>query len=399
MNERSMRRKRQVRRRQKQIGVAVIAVLTAGAGMTYAWNQIVQADSFHPRTSASPATAETSSPLGANKNPVSASNSGPQGSQGQVLNHSDKNSSSPGSSVTVNGTNPASASGQSNTATTGGGISVSLTSGTEYNLTSSNAGGSAGSVNTSGTSGNSTTNSSGSAAYGVNRTQPTYVNRPSANTKDSQEATTKPTPLPAKVVLSVPAQSQMPQLPNGCEVTSLSMLFTAVGHPVNKNVLADEEPTDPTKLVMGPNNRIEYWGDPNKGFVGNVRGYGYGIYHGPIVKLINQILPGQAVDLTGHPFSDVLAEVAAGHPVMVWTTSNFQPEPPSQWITWNSPDGPVHATMWEHAVLVVGYDANHIYINDPLDGAKAKAVDKSDFIAAWKQLGEQAVTILPPTEH
>lgn len=229
-----------------------------------------------------------------------------------------------------------------------------------------------------------------------------------ANT-DSSSTSTPATPsesgqsgqsgqLPAKVVLSVPAQDQLPALPNGCEVTSLSMLFTAIGHPVSNITLANEEPTDPTPLVRGPNNTIAYWGNPNIGFVGNVRGYGYGIYHGPIVKLINQILPGRALDLTGQPFSAVLSKVAQGVPVMVWTTANFEPEPASQWVTWNSPEGPVHATMWEHAVLVVGYDANHIYINDPLDGAKAKPVLKSDFVAAWKQMGQQAVTILPVSQ-
>jgi uncharacterized protein YvpB len=151
---------------------------------------------------------------------------------------------------------------------------------------------------------------------------------------------------PPSVSLDVPAQHQLPELLNGCEVTSLSMLLTAVGHPIDKLTLAKEEPVDPTPIVYGPDQSISFWGDPNKGFVGKEGGSpGYGIYHGPIVALINQILPGKAVDLTGHSFTDLLGVVAHQRPVMVWTTADFQPT--SDWVTWNSPDGPIHATFSE----------------------------------------------------
>jgi uncharacterized protein YvpB len=194
------------------------------------------------------------------------------------------------------------------------------------------------------------------------------------------------------VKLHVKAQSQLPELHNGCEVTSLSMLLTAVGHPVDKMTLAREEPVDPTPITYGPDGSIRFWGDPNRGFVGRVDGTpGYGIYHGPLVHFLKTRLGVQAVDLTGHPFDDILTYVAHGTPVMVWTTSTFKPT--DDWITWQSPDGPVHATFWEHAVLLVGYDADHLYVNDPLDGAQAKPVNRQSFLAAWKQLGEQALSI------
>ena len=210
-------------------------------------------------------------------------------------------------------------------------------------------------------------------------------------------------PLPATAMLNVPAQSQYPQLPNGCEVTSLSMLLTAAGHPVNKMVLAKEEPTDPTKLVLdiyrNAENKtvhvVKFWGNPNRGFVGQVgvANYGYGIYHGPLTKLLNRVLPGRAEDLTGRPFSAVLAQVARGIPVVAWTTTTFRPT--DDWVTWESPEGPVHATPLEHAVLIVGYNKNQIFVNNPLNGRRAQPVDKEEFIQAWRQLGEQAVTVRP----
>ncbi|GGI98262.1 hypothetical protein GCM10010885_04790 [Alicyclobacillus cellulosilyticus] len=199
-------------------------------------------------------------------------------------------------------------------------------------------------------------------------------------------------PLPTAALIPVPGQSQLPELPNGCEVTTLSMLLAAMAHPVDKLTLAKEEPTDPTPVVYDAHHRIVYWGDPNRGFVGKVDGHpGYGIYHRPIVALLNRILPGKAIDLTGRPFTDLLAMVAHHTPVMVWTTTSFRPT--SDWITWKSPDGPVRATFLEHAVLLVGYNRTKLFINDPLDGSVAKAVDRAPFIAAWRQLGRQAVTV------
>lgn len=202
--------------------------------------------------------------------------------------------------------------------------------------------------------------------------------------------------IPSHALIEVPPQSQFPELRNGCEVTSLSMLMTAVGHPVDKMTLAKEQPKDTTKLVMDSDGQIKYWGNPNVGFVGSVYDYGYGIYHGPMVKFINELLPGSAKDLTGRPFSDILAEVAKGHPVLVWTTATFYPT--TLWQTWGGPAGIVRATMEEHTVLLVGFDQNQFFVNDPLTGKRAEPVDPKPFLAAWKQLGEQAVTLIPPAK-
>ncbi len=236
---------------------------------------------------------------------------------------------------------------------------------------------------------------------------PSRAPRSSPNPASSKTSTASSAPsstsLPPSALISVPAQSQFPQLPNGCEVTSLSMLLTAVGHPVSKMTLAAEMPKDPTPLQMTSyttasgevEHRVSYWGNPNVGFVGSVyeANYGYGIYNGPMTKLLNQVLPGRAENLTGKPFSDILAQVARGIPVEVWTTLTF--EPTQDWVTWNSPEGPVHATPLEHAVLLVGYKGNTLYLNNPWTGQAAEAVPEAPFISAWQQLGEQAITVTP----
>lgn len=139
------------------------------------------------------------------------------------------------------------------------------------------------------------------------------------------------------------------------------------------------------------------WGNPNVGFVGSVTGHahlGYGIYHGPLDALLNTMLPGRAEDMTGDPFTQILDHVAHGVPVEAWTTITFQPT--TDWVTWQSPEGPVRATPLEHAVLIVGYTPTSVIINNPYTGQANEAVNRADFIAAWQELGKQAVTVRLP---
>lgn len=200
-------------------------------------------------------------------------------------------------------------------------------------------------------------------------------------------------PPPSAVLLRVGAQDQFPELPNGCEVTSLSMLLGGVGHPITNLRLAVLMPKDPTPRVMGPNGQIVSWGNPNVGFVGSVyvQPKGFGIYHGPMTRLIDRVLPGRAVDLTGQPFQAVLDHVRRGTPVEVWTTIPLSPNVP--WVTWKSPEGPVRTTLDEHAVLVVGYSPQDIYINNPYNGQAAQAVPRARFIASWRVMGKQSITV------
>ncbi|MDB5084531.1 MAG: hypothetical protein JWN30_1417 [Bacilli bacterium] len=192
--------------------------------------------------------------------------------------------------------------------------------------------------------------------------------------------------------IDVAAQWQEPELLYGCEVTSVSMLLDAAGHPVDKMELADQVPKDPTAEVKADDGTILSWGDPDTGFVGDITGDndGYGVNHGPIVKLVNQYLPGKALDLTGSPFNKILDQVASGKPVVVWTTVDFTPT--DVWVSWQGPNGPVNITYNEHAALLVGFNDGEVFVNDPLDDTAAKAVDRESFMQSWEQLGEQAVS-------
>ncbi len=213
---------------------------------------------------------------------------------------------------------------------------------------------------------------------------------------------TKPQPLPQQILLPVTPQAQNPQLPNGAEVTTLSMLFSAVHHPVSKMVLAKKIHVDPTKEVIKHYTtssgksvyQITQWGDPNMGYVGNMynAGKGYGVYHGPLLALLNKVWPKHGIDLTGHSFSSLLASVGRRRPVEIWTTLNFQPT--KFWISWLSPEGKFIGTPEENAALIVGYNKPKglVYVDNPGTGTLQK-VPLTPLEQSWKQLGSQAITV------
>lgn len=206
-----------------------------------------------------------------------------------------------------------------------------------------------------------------------------------------QQAVEKRSPF-AK--LDVPVIRQLPELYNGCEVTSLAMLLRASGSSVDKLQLAEQIKKDPTPFKGSSLTQISQWGNPNEGFVGDITGKrkGYGVYNGPVYQLLKEYAHDKAVNLTGSEFSTLEWIVDQGHPIVIWGTASFQPT--NQWVSWKKEDQTIKATFQEHVVLLVGYDDQFVYINDPLTGEKARKVNKQNFIKSWEQLGRQAVSIM-----
>jgi uncharacterized protein YvpB len=198
--------------------------------------------------------------------------------------------------------------------------------------------------------------------------------------------------LVPSIVLDVPWIGQNPELPRGCEVTSLAMLARDAGLPVRKTGLASQ-------IAKVPYLSDGLHGNPNDGFVGDMytlKKPGYGVYHAPVMSLARRHLGSRAIDLSGPNTTlyTLLTHVARHRPVWVITNATFAPLPSSAFETWRTSSGNVRITWQEHSVVITGYDAGHIYINDPLDGqhGKNKRVDRTNFRLAWEQMGRQAIT-------
>ncbi len=202
--------------------------------------------------------------------------------------------------------------------------------------------------------------------------------------------------IKGSVIIDVPLIKQYPELPRGCEVTSLAMLLQFAGENVDKMTLANEVKKDPTPYSVSGGK--VYFGNPHDGFVGdmyNLQNPGLGVFHEPIRELAEQYLPGRIIDMTGSDFEKLKIPLSAEQPVWVIINTAYQKISEDLFQTWETPSGAVKVTSKEHSVLVTGYDDQFIYFNDPLTGIKNKTAPIQDFKEAWVQMGSQAITILP----
>ncbi len=212
--------------------------------------------------------------------------------------------------------------------------------------------------------------------------------------KDNSLIWTNTKPLDNQhIIKNVPTVYQLPELPRGCEVTSLTMLLNYLGNSISKMTLADEIAKDNTPYTV--RNGIITAGDPNKGFVGdmfNATRFGYGVYHKPIHELLTKYRPYSSMDMTGCEFEDLLYSINTNLPVWVIINTDYTTLPQSDFKTWTLKSGEqIQTTSKEHAVLIIGYDAEYIYFKDPL-GKEEKAL-RYEFKGAWEQMGSQAVGV------
>ena len=199
-------------------------------------------------------------------------------------------------------------------------------------------------------------------------------------------------PRKSSTLLNVVLIKQNPELRYGCEVTSLAMVLHYADVKTDKMDLYRRIQKDPDPLIKSARGDILRWGNPTDGFVGDMTGRraGYAVFDQPMVALINQKLPGRAVNLTNQPFDSVLAHVSSGYPVVVWTTGDYRL--PDRWEGWYHGNQFIKTPLDLHAVVLVGYDTNHVYLNDPLSGRKQVRVNKEQFIRSWKALQSRAVS-------
>lgn len=201
--------------------------------------------------------------------------------------------------------------------------------------------------------------------------------------------------IPEEVILDIPVIKQYPELPRGCEVTSLAMVLQYMDVDVDKLELAQAVKKDTTKYFKDTDGKIIF-GNPYDGFVGdmyNIKNNGYGVYHGPITELAELYMPNQVIDFTGVDFEILLHLVSEDMPVWIVANSIYKPLPEEMFEMWHTPTGIVKITYREHAVVITGYSDNYVYINDPLKSKQNIKVNKKEFIDAWVQMGSQAVAI------
>ncbi|MEG1256163.1 C39 family peptidase [Clostridium sp.] len=197
---------------------------------------------------------------------------------------------------------------------------------------------------------------------------------------------------PKSLILDVPIINQLPEYKNGCEATSLTMMLNYAGIKVDKHSVIKEIKIDPTPIKYNSSGKIVQWGNPKLGFVGDITGNkaGYSIDPVALEPVINQYLPGKALDLTGCDYSKLESTLLSGRPIIVWITSNFKDPNISQ--TWTSGTETINSYYSQHAVLITGIDEKNIHYNDPLTGIKDAIIDKVTFESVWTKMGKKALS-------
>ncbi len=139
-------------------------------------------------------------------------------------------------------------------------------------------------------------------------------------------------------------------------------------------------------------NKLPLSGDPNLGFVGNVRGQwgnlppnAYGVYAGPVALLL-RYYSVEAYAYRGMTWDQLRLEVAAGRPVIVWVVGHIARSTPVTMTVTGGED--ILAARYEHTVILVGYDEKHAAV---LDGSMRYTVPQDAFLTSWGTLGNMAV--------
>lgn len=188
--------------------------------------------------------------------------------------------------------------------------------------------------------------------------------------------------------LNVPLENQMPDLPNGCEVTSLSMLMNYYGIKVSKNELAET-----IQHVDSFTDGAKYRGNPHQGFVGHmtIANAGWCVYNEPLYNVARKYT-SHIENITGSDFLSLLKLVSNGHPVMIITTTTFNKVNNMQ--TWDTNTGKVNVTPSSHACVITGYSKPKkvVYVNNPY-GYKNQPVNWKNLQASYNQQGRQALYI------
>ena len=190
-------------------------------------------------------------------------------------------------------------------------------------------------------------------------------------------------------VLPVAYISQLPELPTGCEITSLAEVLNYLGYQVDKEYLAEHD----LKMLD------DLDGSFNNYFIGSPWDVtGWGCFAPAITNAANKYLtsiksPKKAYNITGSTLSQLLTEIQNGNPVIVWITTNLDERTLFDNIELNN--GTIF--KWpenEHCVVLTGYNLNSpqtVTVADPLAGIVERTYSK--FNSRYNELGKRAVVI------
>ena len=190
---------------------------------------------------------------------------------------------------------------------------------------------------------------------------------------------------PVKLV-PVQAIDQNPELPTGCEVTSLTVALNYYQIDIDKCDIADNY------IAKGPVGTVNF----RKAFEGDPRDENsFGCYAPVIVETANRILTERGSDKRATEVSGMQLEALYSYldrdvPVIIWGTLDCEPGQFTE--VWNVDGEELQWYSPEHCMVLAGYSVNSVWVADPMKGAVVR-YDKEQFRTGYDALFKQAVVI------
>ncbi len=206
------------------------------------------------------------------------------------------------------------------------------------------------------------------------------------------------------VYISMENILQNPELPVGCEITSLTMMLRYLGFNADK--------TDMAKNYLP----ISAWGNAQYKdgelykdsffdyFIGDPFSRGYGCFSNAIEKAANDYIADKGggytvINLSGSSPDVLYNYLADGVPVICWATDGMiEPEYYESWYD-NETGKKLDWYLNEHCFILAGFDMerNVVTLNDPIKGIID--YDKTKFEKRYVQMYSQAIVILKDNDN
>ena len=210
----------------------------------------------------------------------------------------------------------------------------------------------------------------------------------------------EPVDYPPTKLLDVTYINQKAKYPTGCESVSAVMALNYAGYTITPEDFIDNYlPQSPTPYVDETGKLFGY--NPYKVFIGSpYSADGWGCYYPVIWRCISRIIDKnrhRIVRIQNASMSRLTSYIDRDTPVIIWATQGMSK--PERSETWALADGNKNFT-WvspNHCLLLVGYDDEGYYFNDPLTYKNcrypAEIVEKR-----YSAMGRQALVILKKSE-
>ncbi|WP_176431134.1 C39 family peptidase [Anaerovirgula multivorans] len=199
-----------------------------------------------------------------------------------------------------------------------------------------------------------------------------------------------------EVYIPVGTIMQKPELPNGCEITSLTAVLNYYGYEVSKTEMADVYlPKEPfiarDGTLYGANPYKAYAGDPR-----DQRG-GFYVFAPPIVDAAKNYFEAAGgnmnpIDVSQSTREEIIDYLNEGIPVVIWMTIDLKaPRIGYAWY-FHDTEETYSAYVNLHSVVINGYVEDNVHIMDPLKGQVIYNAD--EFFASYYSLGSHAMVIV-----